>query len=633
MKIKKFLAILLGVMLLLGCITGAVLASESMDGLTGRLTDGVYSAASMGKNGDVHVTVTVTGGQISAVEVGEHSDDLDVCQAAIDTIPGEIVEAQSVAVDAVSGATYTSTAIIEAVKLCIEQAGGDADDWSKPVEKSGAGVTEEYEADVVIVGAGAAGCPAALSAAQSGAKVVVVEKSGTVGGSGTRSMGVGAYNSAQQQADPDTTFTAADWLADWLAQQNYMVSGPMIYTYIVNSGETVDWLEENGASFTFVGHSQQGLMDDPIRTYHTWNVNYGTVAAGLIERAEALGAVVLLNTAGKEVLMEDGAVAGLRAEKADGTEVIIRAKAVILCTGGYGASSDALVELLGFKVNGINIGTQTGDGIVMGQAVGAALDGEDSVEFHGAHVADDLIADVPDGAAMLDNTAMQPTMLFVNMDGDRFVNEDIVYDTAYIGNATAAQGDHFYALFDQAQLDMLTEQGVAGYGITKNHPFYGMGTLTSVDAKWTGLAEQLEAGLESGATYKADTLEELAEMAGINAKSLVQTTADYNAFCAAGEDGMYGKDPQFLIPVETGPYYLVTCRSTELCTLGGLKITTRFEVVDTDNQVIPGLYSAGVDCSGSLYNGAYVSYEGVTMGWSVTSGRQAGIEAAAYAAD
>lgn len=94
---------------------------------------------------------------------------------------------------------------------------------------------------------------------------------------------------------------------------------------------------------------------------------------------------------------------------------------------------------------------------------------------------------------------------------------------------------------------------------------------------------------------------------------------------------MYGKDGQFLYPVKEGPYYVVTGRATELCTLGGLKITTSFEVVDTENNVIPGLYSAGVDCSGSLYNNSYVSYEGVTMGWCTTSGRLAGAEAAAYA--
>ena len=342
------------------------------------LTDGTYAAASMGKNGDVNVSVTIEGGIITGVEVGEHMDDLEVCQAAIDTIPGAIVDSQSVAVDVVAGATLTSTAIIEAVKLCIEQAGGSAEDYMTAVEKAPA-EAEEYEADVVVVGAGASGAPAALSAIQSGASVIVVEKAGMVGGSGMMSMGMGAVGSSLQEGKAD--FTVSQWLTDWLKQQNYMVSAPMIYKYISQSGDTVDWLVENGADITFLGHAQEALADNPIATYHTWgDGGYGAVAQTLIGKVEEAGGTVLLQTAGKEVLMENGAVAGLRAEKSDGTPVVIKARAVILCTGGYGADADAMVALLGQKVNGINTGAQTGDGIAMGQAVGAQLDGEENVE-------------------------------------------------------------------------------------------------------------------------------------------------------------------------------------------------------------------------------------------------------------
>lgn len=494
-----------------------------------------------------------------------------------------------------------------------------------------AGPTEEYEADVVVVGAGGSGCPAALSAAQGGAKVVVVEKASRVGGSAMLSLGVGAQGSALQEADPDTNFTASEWLTDWLKQQNYMVSAPMIYKYISNSGETVDWLIENGADITFVGHSQAALADDPIRTYHLWgDGGYGAVAETLIAGAEELGALVLLNTAGREILMENGAVAGLRAEKSDGTEVIIHAKAVILATGGYGADADAMMELLGRQVNGINLGTQTGDGIAMARAVGAALEGEENVEYHGAHAAFDRIADLPNGGASLSSMAIQPSGLWVNVDGYRFTNEDICYDSAYIGNVTATQGDHYYVLFDQTQLDILSTEGEAGLGLTVAGT--GFGALPpALDEPWSTLREELEAGLATGASFKADTLEELAKLAGINKDNLLDTVEEYNAFCAEGVDAMYGKDSQFLFPVENGPFYLVTGRATELCTLGGVKITTDFEVVDTNNEVIPGLYSAGVDCSGSMYNNSYVSYEGVTMGWSTTSGRLAGTEAAAYA--
>ena len=243
----------------------------------------------------------------------------------------------------------------------------------------------------------------------------------------------------------------------------------------------------------------------------------------------------------------------------------------------------------------------------------------------------DTLIGLPNNGGALSNMAIQPSTLWVNVDGYRFTNEDICYDSAYIGNITAKQGDHYYVLFDQSQLDALSEQGDAGVGMTVAGAAFGA-PAPAVDEPWTTLKEEVEAGLATGATFKGDTLEALAEAAGINVKNLLNTVEEYNAYCEAGEDSMYGKDSQFMYPVANGPYYVVTGRSTELCTLGGLKITTDFEVVDTDNEVIPGLYSAGVDCSGSMYNNSYVSYEGVTMGWSTTSGRLAGANAAAYAA-
>jgi fumarate reductase flavoprotein subunit len=93
---------------------------------------------------------------------------------------------------------------------------------------------------------------------------------------------------------------------------------------------------------------------------------------------------------------------------------------------------------------------------------------------------------------------------------------------------------------------------------------------------------------------------------------------------------MYGKDPTLLNPVGDGPYYLVEGRANYLCTLGGLRIDTAMRVRRADRSVIPGLYAAGCDASGGLVNNAYVSYEGVTLGWACTSGRLAGEGAAAF---
>lgn len=618
---------------MIGCAGQSVASSGDQpdSSMAQMLTDGSYTGVSKGNNGDVTVKVTVSGGAISAVEVVEHSETAGISDPAIERIPSAIVENQSVAVDAVSGATNTSNAILNAVKDCIKQAGSAPENYMQKVEKPVSNTAVEYTADVVVIGGGGSGMSAALAAHQSGAKVIVLEKSAVLGGSSVMSLGMGAWNSKFQQADPDTDFTAGEWLKDWLDQQNYMVSAPMIYQYITESGETVDWLSENGVVFDYVGHNQEALDGDAIRTYHMWGGDGLSAALNrFADTIENEGGMILTETAGKEILVENGAVSGVRAEKADGTTVNIKAKSVVVATGGYGASSDKMLELLGYKSNGINTGAQVGEGIDMAVAVGAEKQGESNVEFHGAHSAFDLIADLPNGGASLNNMAVEPSALWINVDGYRFTNEDICYDSAYVGNVTAAQGDHYYVLVDQSYVDTLESEGKIGLGITMAGAGFGS-PAPEADATWDSLKAELEAGLENGVTVKADTLEELAEKAGINVKNLLATVENYNAACEAGEDVMYGKDPMFLVPVENGPYYLIMGRSTELCTLGGLKITTDMEVVSTEGKVIPGLYSAGVDCSGSLYNNAYVSYEGVTMGWAMTSGRLAGENAGAYA--
>ena len=595
------------------------------------LKDGTYTGAGRGNNGSVKASVTVAGGAITAVTVTEHAETAGISDPAIERVPAAIVQSQSVAVDTVSGATNTSNAILTAVKDCITQAGGSVEAWSIPAEKVVSGKVEEYTADVVVVGGGGSGSAAAMAANDQGAKVILIEKAARVGGSSAMSGGMAALNSSLQKADPTVDFTASQWLKDWLAQQNYMVSGPMIYKFITESGETVDWLMDKGVVFDFVGHHQEALADSPFKTYHKWaGSGLAAALASMLEDLADNGGQVMTETTGVEVLMENGQAAGVVAAKADGTTVKIHAKSVVLATGGYGASGEEMERVLGYQANGINSGGQTGDGIRMGIAAGAATEGYTNVEFHGAHSAFDLIAELSVSGNSLNHMAVNPCALWVNVDGYRFTNEDICYDSSYIGNVTAAQGDHYYVLVDQRFVDTLSQTGAVGLGVTKSGAGFG-GNPPAYNETWPTLKEELEAGLVNGVTVKANTLEELAEKAGINAKNLADTVKTYNAACAAGVDDMYGKESMFMVPVKEGPYYLIMGRTTELCSLGGLKITTDMEVVDESNQVIPGLYSAGVDCSGSMYNNAYVSYEGVTMGWVMTSGRLAGEGAGIYA--
>ena len=532
--------------------------------------------------------------------------------------------------DAVTGATLTSQAILDAVSDCIAQAGGAVEDFSAEVAVEKSTEVVDLDCDVVIVGAGGSGMSAAMAADQAGARVIIVEKSASIGGSSVMSMGMGAVGSSMQAESEMGNFTISQWMSDWMAQQNYMVSAPMIYKFMVESGKTVDWLLENGVELNYTGHEQGALEGNPIATYHVW-AGEG-LAASLqknLERIQEKGGQIFTETTGKSIIMQDGVAAGIVAEQADGTTLNIHAKAVVIATGGYGASAERMEEVLGFKTNGINSGTQTGDGIQMGVDAGAATEGLENVEFHGVAVPNEL---KPAGLGLGDTDyagllVQEPSAVWVNVDGYRFTNENICYDTAYLGNITSRQGDQYYAIINQKIVDIWENEGQAAAGrVTANT---GFGPLP-VDQPWEGLTENLDMFIESGAVVKADTLEELAEKTGINADHLAKTFAAYNASCEKGEDEYLAKPAEFLTAMEEGPYYAIIGRSSELCTLGGLKITTDMEVVSTDNAVIPGLYACGADACGSMFNRVYVSYEGVTMGWAMTSGRLAGEGAAAY---
>ena len=499
--------------------------------------------------------------------------------------------------DAVTGATLTSQAILDAVSDCIAQAGGAVEDFSAEVAVEKSTEVVDLDCDVVIVGAGGSGMSAAMAADQAGARVIIVEKSASIGGSSVMSMGMGAVGSSMQAESEMGNFTISQWMSDWMAQQNYMVSAPMIYKFMVESGKTVDWLLENGVELNYTGHEQGALEGNPIATYHVW-AGEG-LAASLqknLERIQEKGGQIFTETTGKSIIMQDGVAAGIVAEQADGTTLNIHAKAVVIATGGYGASAERMEEVLGFKTNGINSGTQTGDGIQMGVDAGAATEGLENVEFHGVAVPNEL---KPAGLGLGDTDyagllVQEPSAVWVNVDFRK---------------------------------DIWENEGQAAAGrVTANT---GFGPLP-VDQPWEGLTENLDMFIESGAVVKADTLEELAEKTGINADHLAKTFAAYNASCEKGEDEYLAKPAEFLTAMEEGPYYAIIGRSSELCTLGGLKITTDMEVVSTDNAVIPGLYACGADACGSMFNRVYVSYEGVTMGWAMTSGRLAGEGAAAY---
>ena len=573
-------------------------------------TEGTYTATAQGNNGPVTVSVTFSADAITDVTVVEHSETAGLSDRPIAEIPAAIVENQSLAVDTVSGATNSSNAILTAVADCVAQAGGDVEALKAvAVEKA---PVEDVEAtyDVVVLGGGGAGLTASITAAQNGAKVILVEKAGSLGGN-TLIAGQG-FNACdpERQANTEMSEALLGQLKSYLdldpadfgafaevletvkGQINdYIASGSttlfdspelhMLHTYMggkrtgldgtviepdlelartfaTNALDALEWAESIGAQWNDTTSTILGAMWP--RSHGLANGNVITI---LTDAAKANGVEIVTDTRANELIVENGKVVGVKATTSEGANVTLHANSgVVLATGGFSANAPMVVDYwpgLSDTMPSTNAPTITGDGIVMAKAVGADLVGMGFAQLMpSSHPVDGSLFSGIWGSA--------ETQVFVNKEGKRYVNEYAERDV--LSKAALAQTDGiFYIICDNK--------------IAKNADVAGM------EAK--------------GNVVVADTLEELAEKLGIPADTFVETIERYNSFVDAQKDDDFGK-PLFREKIDEAPF-VATPRSPSLHhTMGGVKIDTNTHVISTEGNVIDGLYAAG-EVTGGLHAG------------------------------
>ncbi len=607
---KKIMALALSMLLLLT----AAIGTASAEGLT----PGTYTQTVAGRNGDLEVQVTFDENGITAVEVTKQQETQGVADAALANIPAQVVEYQSIQLDAVTGATITSEAILSAVAGCIEQAGGKLEDFSKAVEKQ-AGEDVDLTADVVVIGAGGAGLTAAAFAGTNGASVIVLEKGAAVGGNTLLSGGIlNAADPEKQQQEEMTESTRSELLkvldydeAEFgefaetlktLKEQinEYVASGA---TYLFDSPELHMIQSYTGSKRTDLDGN---VITPNYELIHTlcfnaldawnWLIDIGTpvrdtlsigvgalwkrthsvdggangaypLIASLKAEAEKQGAEIMLETEAKELLTDGGRVVGVTAYKQDGTKVTVHAsKGVVLATGGFAGNIDMVLEYnnywanLGPDAKNDNTSTINGDGIKMAQAVGANTVGMGFIQM------------LPTCAA-LDGQAGKGvgSQLYVNQEGVRYVNETSERDVL-VNAALAQTGGYFY--------------GVGGAAMY-NHPQQG--------------AEKLADSVAKGYGYVADTIDEIAEWAGIDAETLKATIETFNAYVENENDPDFGRYG-FMGKVDEGPYVIIKMSPALHHTMGGVEINAETQAIDTDGNVIPGLYAAG-EVTGGIHAG------------------------------
>ena len=613
-----------------GCGTKSTSASSSAG------VSGDFTATAKGFGGDVSVTLTLTDSVITGCTAEGKDETQGVGSEAIAKMPGAIAESGSIAVDGVSGATITSTAIQEAAAAALTAAGLNPEDYKTAVEKTGSAEDSTVEADVVVVGAGGAGMTAAITAAGEGKSVVILESQSMVGGNSVRATGgmnagktvyqdenefgesAGVEKTlkaaAEKYADNETITALAKTVSEqWAAYQanptgyfdsvelmelDTMIGGKgindpaLVETLCENSADAIDWLDEHGITL----HNVSSFGGASVKRIHRPVDGDGkTVSVGsymiplLQENCDKAGVQTLLNTTATEILTDaNGAAVGVKATGASGETVTVNAKAVVLATGGFGANLDMVVEykpeLKGFMTT--NAAGAQGQGIEMATAIGADTVDMDQIQIHPTVEANT--------AALITEGLRGDGAVLINAEGKRFIDEVGTRDV--VSAAEIAQtGSYSWLVVDQAMVD--ASSVIQGY-------------------------------IKKGYTVTGETYEELGKAMGVDEAAFAETMNTWNGYVEAKNDPDFGRT-SFANPLNTAPYYAIKVTAGVHHTMGGLKINTNTEVLKADGSVIPGLFAAG-EVTGGVHGANRLG--GNAVADFTVFGRIAGAAASKYAA-
>ena len=630
-KSKILISLVLACMMLLSACGGSAPAATTEAAAPAAAS---YTGTAQGMGGEVSVTLTIENGVITdCVATGDKETD-GIGSVVIAQFPAQVVEGNTINLDAVSGATITSNAFIEAAKAALTAAGLNPDDYMTKVAAAAAGdVTKE--ADVVIVGAGGAGMTAAMTASDAGKSVIILESQAMVGGNSVRSTG--GMNAAKTVYQDENEFgegagvekmlkSAADNYADnefitslaatvaqqWadyqanpvgyfdsveLMELDTMVGGKginnpeLVKTLVEGTAPAIDWLDENGMSLHNVaafGGASVKRIHRPVNEEGKV-VSVGAYLVPLMEKAcQDRGVEFILNTTADTILTDaNGQAVGVSGTDKDGNTVTVNAKAVVLATGGFGANLDMVAsykpDLKGFMTT--NAPGIQGQGIAMATAIGAATVDMDQIQIHPTVEANT--------AALITEGLRGDGAILVNSNGERFTDEVSTRDK--VSAAEIAQpGSFSWLIVDQAMAD--ASNVIQGY-ITKGYT-------------------------KQGATY-----EELAKEIEVDPATFAATMEKWNGCVEAKTDADFGRT-SFANPLNTAPYYAIKVSAGVHHTMGGVVINSSTEVLKEDGSVIPGLFAAG-EVTGGVHGANRLG--GTAVADFVVFGRIAGASAAAFA--
>lgn len=555
---KKLMKVLLALVLTISLAACSSTPSDNPTETGGQGISGTFEGTGSGKGGEISVAVTLEDSKITAIEVTRHNES-DIISEAMDILTEEMIAKNSVSVDSVSGATLTSAGFKTAVKDAVEKSGATL--VENEIEAHQASAIEETY-DVVVVGAGGAGLAAAITAAENGATVAVVEKLKVAAGS--------TLLSGAEMAVP----------GNWLQEEGVDSPEQLVEDMLVGGGNIADvdlvtTLANNALS------AAEWLRDDVAVEWEEELMHFGghSIARSLVpvgatgeelmvklrDKAEEMGVVFYYDMKAETVLMEEGKAVGISGVNTEGngdTLTLYANGGVILATGGFGSSLEMREKYNpaygeGYKSTD-SVGS-TGDGIVMAEGVGANLVDMEYIQTY-------PYCDPISGALLyIDDARLYGDSIIVNKEGKRFVSELDTRDV--MSNAILEQTG-------QVCYEVIDSEAWAKDKIVENH------------------GGEVDYMFAMNELVKADTLEEAAEFFGIDAEALKETVENYNSYVDSGVDEEFGRG-SLNGKVETGPFYIVVAAPAVHHTMGGVQINTEAEVIDTDGNVIENLYAAG----------------------------------------
>ena len=559
---KKLICLLLAMAMLLFSASAVAEAAEAPAETL--FTPGTYTAEEQGIFAPVKVQITVSENLITGVKIDATGETPELGGLAAGKLAAAIMQAQTPNVDALSGATVTSSAIIKAATAALEEAGADISVLDANRRDQGnAGPKEEKTVDteVVIIGAGGAGMTAAIMLHQAGREFVLLEKMPYAGGNTTKATGgmnaAETHYQKEQGIEDSTALFAADTM-----KGGHALNDPALVAMMANkSSEAIDWLDTIGAALPKISYSG-GASVNRIHAPEDGSGVGGFLVDRFSAKLDELGVNIMFDTAATELLTDnEGKICGVKAEGGDASYTF-NCKAVILASGGFGANEDMYTQyrpdLKGTVTT--NAPGATGDGIVMAQALGADLVDIEQIQLH------PTVEQIT--SILITESVRGDGAILVNQSGVRFTNELLTRD-AVSAAELEQEGQYAYIIFDQNLRDHL---------------------------------KAIEKYVKSGITVQADTIEGLAEQLNIDPATLAKTLEDWNGYVKDQRDPDFGRTTGMDADLTTAPYYAIKIAPGIHHTMGGVKINTAAQVINTEGQPIPGLFAAG-EVTGGVHGG------------------------------